>query len=413
MKKKIWIPIIVVIIIIISIFILSRFIRNQKHNQVQWITTEITRGDLNVVITSTGTIEAVGTVEVGTQISGTISEIFVDFNSKVEKGDTLAILDSRVLRASLYESSANYEKAKIQMEQANRDFQRKQQLYQENLISETEFEAAQDAYRLAKSSLNISQAQLYRTQINLDNAIIKAPISGVVISKNIDEGQTVASSFNTPTLFTIAEDLARMEIQAYVDEADIGEVREDQEVMFDVDAYPEQEFYGIVSQIRLQPVVLSNVVKYIVIIEVNNTELKLMPGMTANLTINIDSREDVMIVPNKALTFMPPQDYLIYYYESLPDSVKQIMQDRRQMMMQNQDSGQSSAVAGNNQNNSRIWIKDGEQIKMIPVKVGLSDGISTEVFGPDLDVDQQVVIGSNLPQNSSSSQRSPFLPSRR
>ena len=405
MKKIIWIIIVSVVVIIVG-FSGMKFLKNRNNKQVQWITTEINKGDLNVVITSTGSLEAVGTVEVGTQISGTISEIRVDFNSRVKQGDTLAVLDTRNLKASLYELNANYQKAKIQVEQAQRDFNRSEELFENNLISEAEYESARDAYQLARTSLEISQAQLYRAQINYDDAYIKAPISGVVISKNVDEGQTVAASFNTPTLFTIAEDLTKMEIQAYVDEADIGQVKQGQEVIFDVDAYPDLEFSGMVSQIRLQPEIVSNVVNYIVIIEVENPELKLMPGMTANITINIDSREDVFIVPNTALNFMPPQDFLIQYFESLPDSVKETM---RSGGGPNQGTGSVQL----SQDRGKLWIKLDDQITMVPVRIGLSDGISSEVTAPGLEAGQQVIIGSNLPQSSSNNQRSPFLPSRR
>ncbi|MGC9366471.1 MAG: efflux RND transporter periplasmic adaptor subunit [bacterium] len=405
MKKIIWI-IVVVVLLIIAGFSGMKFFKNRNNKQVQWITTEITKGDLNVVITSTGSLEAVGTVEVGTQISGTISEIRVDFNTRVKQGDTLAVLDTRNLRSSIYELSANYQKAKIQVEQSQREFNRSQELFENNLISESEYESARDAYELAQTSLEISQAQLYRAQINYEDAYIKAPISGVVISKNVDEGQTVAASFNTPTLFTIAEDLTKMEIQAYVDEADIGQVKQGQEVIFDVDAYPDLEFSGEVSQIRLQPEIVSNVVNYIVIIEVDNPDLKLMPGMTANITINIDSRKDVLIVPNTALNFMPPQDFLIQYFQSLPDSVKETMRP---------GSGPNQGVGPGqiDQNMGKLWVKLEDQIIMMPVRVGLSDGISSEVTAPELEAGQQVIIGSNLPQSTSNNQRSPFLPSRR
>lgn len=405
MKKIIWI-IVVVVLLIIAGFSGMKFFKNRNNKQVQWITTEITKGDLNVVITSTGSLEAVGTVEVGTQISGTISEIRVDFNTRVKQGDTLAVLDTRNLRASIYELSANYQKAKIQVEQSQREFNRSQELFENNLISESEYESARDAYELAQTSLEISQAQLYRAQINYEDAYIKAPISGVVISKNVDEGQTVAASFNTPTLFTIAEDLTKMEIQAYVDEADIGQVKQGQEVIFDVDAYPDLEFSGEVSQIRLQPEIVSNVVNYIVIIEVDNPDLKLMPGMTANITINIDSRKDVLIVPNTALNFMPPQDFLIQYFQSLPDSVKETM---RPGSGPNQGAGPGQI----DQDMGKLWVKLEDQIIMMPVRVGLSDGISSEITAPELEAGQQVIIGSNLPQSTSNNQRSPFLPSRR
>ncbi|MBN2363585.1 efflux RND transporter periplasmic adaptor subunit, partial [candidate division WOR-3 bacterium] len=348
MKKRLFFTMIFIAVIIVFLFFAFGFFKRKNGEKTGYITDVVSRQDLISEITSTGTLEAVGTVEVGTQISGVIQEIKVDFNSTVRQGETLAVLDSRGLRASLLESQASYDKSAIQLEQAKRELERIKQLYDQNLISSQEYDNQIDAVEIARTSFTLSQAQLYRTKINYDNAVITSPISGIVISRAVDEGQTVAASLNTPTLFTIASDLTDMQIEALIDETDIGVIREGQKVVFDVDAYPGDTFEGIVSQIRLQPELVQNVVKYIVIVKVHNPDMKLLPGMTANLTVITDSRKEVLTVINAAFLFSPPREMLDDFVNTLPDSMRSANTQARGL-----NPGNSSAGF------SVIWIKEG------------------------------------------------------
>ncbi len=400
MKKKIFFLVFFAGLIAVSFFFILGFIKKKNQVKSVWITDVVTKSDLVSEITSTGTIEAVGTVEVGTQISGVIEKIFVDFNTAVLEGETLAVLDSRSLKANLLEAQANYQKSVIQLEQAKREHERKRELYEQNLISSQEYDNGLDALEIAKTSFTLAQAQLYRTKINFDNAVITSPISGVVISRNVDEGQTVAASLNTPTLFTIANDLSDMQIEALIDETDIGVIREGQKVVFDVDAHPGDSFEGLVSQIRLQPQLVQNVVKYIVIVKVSNPDLKLLPGMTANLTVTTNRRENVLSVANAAFLFTPPRELLEEFVKNMPDS---LLQQNRSARGSNQGSGQFSV----------LWIKEGERIFPKRIAKGMTDGFRTEITGEGIAEGDTVVISvGNNSGSGNNTQRSPFLPQR-
>lgn len=402
MKKKIIFLAFFAGLIFVSFFVVLGFIKKKNQVKSVWITDVVAKGDLISEITSTGTIEAVGTVEVGTQISGVIERIFVDFNTTVTEGETLAVLDSRSLKAGLLEAQANYQKSSIQLEQAKRELERMRQLYEENLISSQEYDNTLDAVEIAKTSFSLAQAQLYRTKINYDNAVITSPISGIVISRNIDEGQTVAASLNTPTLFTIASDLSDMQIEALIDETDIGVIREGQKVIFDVDAYPGDTFEGVVSQIRLQPQLVQNVVKYIVIVKVSNPDQKLLPGMTANLTVITDRREDVLTVANAAFLFTPPREMLEEFVRNIPDSLRQQNRSARGSN-QNEGSGQYSV----------LWVKQGDKIFPKRIVKGMTDGVRTEITGEGIAEGDTVIISvGNNGSSNNNTQRSPFLPQR-
>lgn len=266
----------------------------------------VDRGDLVVSISATGTLNAVTTVTVGSQVSGTIAKLYADFNSPVKEGQLLAQLDPTFLQASVNEQRANTDRAKAQFNEAKRNFDRSTELSSRGLISQAELDAATTSLESSKASLQQAEAALDRAQVNLRYATIRAPISGVVVSRNVDIGQTVAASLQAPTLFTIAEDMSRMKVEASIDEADIGSVKEAQRVTFTVDSYPEEQFEGRVSQIRLAPVEAQNVVTYTVIIDVSNPEQKLMPGMTATVSIEVARRDAVLRVPLQALRFTPP-----------------------------------------------------------------------------------------------------------
>jgi HlyD family secretion protein len=273
---------------------------------VEYRTEAVDRGPLLLAISATGTLNALTTVQVGSQVSGTIARLYADFNSVVKEGQLLAQLDPTFLAAAVSEQRANMERATAQVHEAERTYSRTRDLFAKSLVSQAELDAAQTAMESAAATLRQTQASLERAEVNLRYATIRAPISGVVISRDVDVGQTVAASLQAPTLFTIANDLRKMQVEASVDEADIGSVKVGQRVTFRVDAYPEEEFQGMVSQIRLAPVITQNVVTYTVIIDAENAEGKLMPGMTATVSIVVAQRGDVLRVPVAALRFIPP-----------------------------------------------------------------------------------------------------------
>ena len=412
MKKKrtIITGLIVVVAIIGGI---AFFVSRGKADDPSWLTVKVSRGDLDVVVTATGTVAADTTIQVGTQVSGTIAQLFVDWNSRVRKNQVMAKLDTTFLWASVEVAESNLQKAKVAADQAKVTFDRVKQLFNRNLDSQADYDAASATYESAMSDVKTVQTSLDQAHINLNYATIKAPISGVVISRAVDVGQTVAASFSTPTLFTIANDLSRMQVQALVDEGDVGNVKVGQTVTFTVDAYPAQVFNGNVSQIRLQPTTVQNVVEYTVIIEAPNPGLKLMPGMTANITINIAEAKDVLKVPTTALRFTPPADYLKQMMSQLPDSIKQKMQQRwKQNSGGNGNAGTSTGGGmGSGQTAQtrdltpgsyfRVWVVDGKQIRTVRVLLGLSDGTNTEVQG-DIKEGDEVAVGT-LTQSASAS----------
>jgi HlyD family secretion protein len=282
----------------------------------------VTRGAVSETVGATGTLQAVTTVQVGTQVSGIVQELYADFNSLVKKGQVIARLDPSTIETQIQQAEANLVRARadrdrltVQLDDARRKLQRTEDLHSKNLLPTTELEAAQMAVKTAESSLKSadasvgqSEASLNQNKVNLGYTIITAPIDGLVISRNVDRGQTVAASMNAPVLFTLAADLTKMQLISNIDESDVGRIRPNQAVRFRVDAFPAEEFTGRVSQVRLNPIVQQGVVSYATVIDVENLDLKLKPGMTANVTIEIARREDVLRIPNAALRFRPTND---------------------------------------------------------------------------------------------------------
>jgi HlyD family secretion protein len=271
---------------------------------------KVTRGDINVSVTATGTINAVVSVDVGTQVSGIISNLYADFNSVVKEGQVIARIDTTFLWQSVKDAEAALDRAKAQAADSKRTLDRETALLAKGLDSQMNYDAALTAYESNTAAKKQAQAALDRAKINLAYATITAPINGVVINRAVNVGQTVAASFSSPTLYTIANDLAKMQVLTVVDESDIGMISIDQPATFSVDAYPDEKFNGVVSQIRLNPVSIQNVVNYTVVIDVNNDKLKLMPGMTANVKIAAADAHDVLKVSNLALRFQPPADLI-------------------------------------------------------------------------------------------------------
>ena len=306
-SKKGWIVIAVVAVLIIAWFLLRG---GKKEEKVSFDTAKVENTNIQTSITATGTIEPVTSVTVGTQVSGIVSKLYVDYNTVVKKGQVIAELDRTNLISELNTARANLSSAQSTASYELSNYNRYKTLYEKGLVSADEFENAQLSYLKAKEQVNTSRESVQKAQTNLGYATITSPIDGVILSKSVEEGQTVAASFNTPELFVIAQDLTNMRVIADIDEADIGGVKEGQRVSFTVDAFPDDSFEGAVTQVRQQATTESNVVTYEVVISAPNKDLKLKPGLTANVTIFTMEKNDVLAVPAKALRFQPNDAFL-------------------------------------------------------------------------------------------------------
>ncbi|MDR1201773.1 MAG: efflux RND transporter periplasmic adaptor subunit [Tannerellaceae bacterium] len=306
-NKKLIIGVAVVAICAVCLFL---FAGKSSKNVLSLEMTQASRTTISNSVTATGTVEPVVKVEVGTQVSGIINRIYVDFNSEVKRGQLIAEMDKVNLEAELQSKEAVLASSKTEFEYQQRNYARSKTLYEKQLISDTEYETATYTYEKAKNSYESNVADMTKVRRNLEYAIITSPIDGVVINRAVEEGQTVAAGFSTPTLFTIANDLTQMRVIADVDEADIGQVEEGQNVKFMVDAYPNDVFEGKVTQVRLEATTTSNVVTYEVVISAYNPDLKLKPGLTANVTVYTLERPNVLTVPSKALRFVPDAEIL-------------------------------------------------------------------------------------------------------
>ena len=373
--KKIGIAIVVIAVLAVAAFLI---LRKSEKPQMKYKTAEIHRGSIVNTVTATGTIEPIVQVEVGTQVSGIINHIYVDYNSVVKKGEVIAELDKTTLEADLASSSATLQSNKTEYEYQEKNFLRIKGLHEKKMVSDTDYETAEYQYNKAKSSYEKSQSDITKARQNLEYATIYSPIDGVVIDRAVEEGQTVAASFNTPTLFTIANDLRQMRVIADVDEADIGGVVEGQQATFTVDAFPEDVFKGSVTQVRLQPTTESNVVTYEVVVDAPNPDLKLKPGLTANLTIYTMQKDSVLLVPLKALRFQP---------ENAPEPVADSANPRARV----------------------LWMQSPQGLQ--PVNV--TTGIFAEITG-DIKEGDKVVTGVDIGVASISDgqgEANPFMPS--
>ena len=408
-KKTILLTSSLIVILAIAAY---AFFKKDTDNRIEWRTSKIEKGNLSITVNATGSLEADTTVDVGTQVSGTISKLFVDYNSKVKKGEVVAMIDTTNLVANLDNAKAGLQSAEAQLNLAKQNFNRTKELFDSKQVAKATYDQDLANYKTALSNLAVAQARVKTAKINLDYATITAPIGGVVISRNVNVGQTVAASFNTPTLFTIANDLTKMQVQASIDEADIGQIKKGQSVEFTVDAYPNDVFKGKVRQIRLQPVVTSGVVTYTVIIDVRNPDLKLLPGMTANITVLVQEHKDINKVPAMALQFKPPQSYI---QKLMSTAAPQEKKKYRQIlsMEHSQNSSLSNPTEFVNQRSLNpgdkaiLWIKNGNSVVPKVVTIGISNGSSTEVSG-NIKPNENVVIGAIAPQASSNQVRSPF-----
>ncbi|HAO99519.1 MAG TPA: efflux RND transporter periplasmic adaptor subunit [Fibrobacteres bacterium] len=385
MKKSIWWSIIVVAILAGA----GTWWWSHREAEIKWRKAAVERGSIQVSVTATGTLQAVTTVAVGTQVSGIISALYADFNSQVKKGQIIARIDTTLLATALADARSNLAKAEAQHYQAQAELKRAQPLFDKGLISQAELDQADASAKMATATLESAKAGLERAKINLHYALIVSPIDGIVLSRAVDIGQTVAASFNTPTLFSIAGDLRKMQVLASVDEADIGQLKVGQQASFAVDAYPDAQFSGTVSQIRLQPIVTQNVVTYNAIIDVDNPDLKLMPGMTASLTIAVQSKDDVLLVPSTALRFQPPRK---------PKSPADSTRGKRE--------GGGGWKRNGGGNKGRIFVLENGKPKPIRVETGLTDGSKTEISG-EINEGDSILTGVETPATTNSQSR-PF-----
>jgi len=385
------------------------WISNSKSNDIKYRTEKVSRGDVVVQVRTTGTINPVQTVQVGSQVSGIIAKINVDFNSEVKQGQIIAVIDSTFLYASVKEAKANLERNQAQINEAQRNLKRTTDLFSKDLVSQADLDAAKTGCETALAQLKQSEAALERVMVNLRYAIIRAPIDGVVISRDVDVGQTVAASLQAPKLFEIANDLKHMQVEASVDEADIGQIKEGQSVSFTVDAYPDEEFRGEVTQVRLAPVTVQNVVTYTVVIEVENPELKLRPGMTATVSILINKRENVLRIPTLALRFQPPAEMMENFKEKRSDgdtsSMTQQSDQRGEKRMRHWPGGEGSNQEHQGERMmkrregrstmTRIWIlENGKQLNPITIRTGLNDNRFVEITSGELKEGDEVVLGT-------------------
>ena len=277
---------------------------------------ELEQGDLEATVTATGALSAVTTVQVGTQVSGKVTELRADFNDRVKRGQLIARIDPTLLRQAVLDASASMERGRAELERAEREYERKRTLFERKVLTESEFNSAQYELAVARANLKSAQVSLDRARQNLAYTEIYAPIDGIVVERNVEPGQTVAASLSAPQLFLIANDLARMQILAAVDEADIGKIHEGQAARFTVQAYPDQSFTGTVQQVRLQSTTQENVVNYTVVVGVENPEGRLLPGMTASVDFLVETAADVLLVPNAALRFRPTEEMLAQVREA-------------------------------------------------------------------------------------------------
>lgn len=377
MKKKFIIPAIILLALLASSYYFF-FTGDKKTDQYTY--TQITRGTISQTITATGTLQAVTTVDVGTQVSGKITKLYVDFNSHVKKGQLLAVIDTTNLITQVNDGRSNLEKAKAALHQAQVTHEKNKVLYQKNYISELDFLTSQTNVESATADMKAAQSALDRAITNLGYAYIYAPISGVIQNRAVEAGQTVAASLSAPTLFTIAEDLEQMEILANIDESDIGQIALGQKVDFTVQAYSDKKFWGTVIQKRINSAVVSNVVNYTVVVQAENKDNFLLPGMTATMDFFIQQKDSILIVPNAALRFTPTDEQLAEYTK---EQAKQNGGKADTLRRGTGGMGNRPGGTGGSKPKSqfgKLWYQDQNgKLNMSPVVLGITDGKNTEI----------------------------------
>jgi HlyD family secretion protein len=418
--------VIIAVLVVVAAIVVWRVVGSERAEHADlYEFAEVVRGDIENIVSSTGTLSAVGTVDVGTQVSGTVSRILVDYNEPVHAGQVLALIDTTMLSASVRDARAGVVRARALYDQAVRDFDRADELHQGDLISDAEFSDTRTAMETARASLMSAEASLDRARANLKYAVIKSPINGKVIMRNIEPGQTVAASFSTPTLFVIADDLSKMEIHALVDESDIGAIRVGQTVRFTVEAYIDEVFDGVVRQVWLQPETVSNVVMYTVVVDALNDRGLLYPGMTATTDFLVDERHDVLLVPNTAFKlkatprmFTEMRETMQERLAEMPDSVRAAVEERMagragggggggapgagsaSYVGSGGMGGSSSGNTNQNESMAMLWYLDDKgRLNASRIQKGVTDGRMTEVLhGRGIEEGMQVIINVNEPE---------------
>ena len=383
-NKKVWMAVGAIVIIALVVWMCSG---GKKEEKVEFETAKVERRNINTSVTATGTIEPVTSVTVGTQVSGIVSKLYVDYNSIVKKGQVIAELDKTNLISELNRAKADLTSAQSTLNYETANFQRFKTLYDKGLVSANDYESARLSFEKARQTVASSRENVQKAQTNLGYATITSPIDGVVLSKSVEEGQTVAASFNTPELFTIAQDLTDMRVIANIDEADIGGVKEGQRVSFTVDAFPDDRFSGEVTQVRQQATTQSNVVTYEVVISAPNKDLKLKPGLTANVTIFTMEKNDVLAAPAKALRFTPNEALL-----------------KKGQKIEDVEAPE------------KVWTLEGDVFKAHKVETGLTNGMLTEIVsgikeGTEVLVDFTLTGGEQSAMGQQNS--NPFMPKPR
>lgn len=382
-KKKTLVIVAVAAIAALAVWLLSG---GKKEEKITFDTAAVAPANIMNSITATGTIEPVTSVTVGTQVSGIVSKLFVDYNSVVKKGQVIAELDKTNLMSQLNTAKTQLATAQSQLNYQTANYKRYKTLFEKGLVAADDFDNAKLSYTQAKEQVTSAKEEVQRAQTNLGYATITSPIDGVVLSKSVEEGQTVAASFSTPELFTIAQDLTNMQVVADIDEADIGDVKEGERVTFTVDAYPDDTFEGEVKQVRQEATTTNNVVTYEVVISAPNADLKLKPGLTANVTIYTAERKGVLSVPSKALRFTPQKETV----------------------------GKMKIVDAANAKN-KVWTIEGNSIVAHKVNIGMTDGTNTQIVG-GIAEGTKVVTGLNVmggeeeKQMEAQGESSPFAP---
>ncbi len=419
MKKK-WLIIIGVIIVAVALVLaLKPFAK--KETATSFETVKVEKGNISNTVTATGTIQALKTVNVGTQVSGILQHVYVDFNYNVKQGQILAKLDETPLQTQLDQSQSALNQAQAQLNYQEATYNRLKVLYDKKLISQSDYDQAVFNYENSKGSLSNARSALARAKVNLDYATITSPIDGVVLNRAVEEGQTVAASFSTPTLFTIVNDLTQMQVQTSVDEADIGKVKKDQRVEFTVDAYPDMKFEGIVSEVRLQPVTTNNVVTYVVILSAPNPDKKLMPGMTASSTIYVEEKQGTLILSGKAVRFTPDTEYLKKMFIALQKSGKMPKMPARaaagvgttpasmpagQMTQGFPPAGMVLPGMKQDPKIKTVWVKDEKMgLRASIIKIGVDNGSMVEVL-TGLKEGDEVIISMESSSGKSSAAKS-------
>lgn len=402
-KKLWWIVSIVAALIVLLVVVIV--VKKGKHAEMQINTVRSTMDSIGVTVTATGELQPVYKVDVGTQVSGIVEHIYVDFNSVVKKGQLLAELDRSNLNEQLTQAQTSVSNARSNLTLAQQQYDRIKALYDNKAATQESYESAVNSLNLAKNQLKTAQSELSRAQTNLSYATIYSPIDGVIMDKAVEEGQTVASSFNTPTLFTIANDLTQMQVEASVDEADIGEVKAGQPVTFTVDAFPDDVFSGTVKEVRINPTVTANVVTYTVIIDAPNPETKLFPGMTANVSITTKKESGVCIPMTTLFTSLEPE--MMKQFEKRGYTFQSLYKNQTELTQGLKDISRKT-----------IWVKKGDQhYEQISVMVGLNNGVKTLILeglqeGVEVVTGVREVKSGKMGKEGDEKGSNPFMPGR-